>query len=94
MINLDQRPEKWQRSIEQLACYDIYPQRFSAVNGWELSLESINDVGVKYDIGMEGGFMGSIYKMDGNFKRSVELIYKVGQTYFCQKCLGARLELP
>jgi len=44
MINLDERPEKWQMSIAQLASYGIIPYRFSAVNGWELSLEDINDV--------------------------------------------------
>ena len=49
MINLDQRPGKFQKSCEQLHPYNIYPYRFSAVNGWELSLKSINNVGVKID---------------------------------------------
>jgi hypothetical protein len=34
MINLDQRPEKWKLSVDQLAPYGITPCRFSAVNGW------------------------------------------------------------
>ena len=41
MINLDERPEKFQTCIERLAPYEIDPYRFSAVNGWRLSLDQI-----------------------------------------------------
>ena len=44
MINLDQRPEKFEKCINQLHPFGIYPYRFSAVNGWELTIEAINDV--------------------------------------------------
>jgi GR25 family glycosyltransferase involved in LPS biosynthesis len=87
MINLDQRPEKWQRSIDQLLPYHIIPYRFSAVNGWELSLETINDVGLKYSPEMHGGFMGTSYPMTDHFDPSHELIQNFGQTYFCH-CLS------
>ncbi|NGX47393.1 MAG: hypothetical protein K1000chlam3_00766 [Chlamydiae bacterium] len=83
MINLDQRPEKFERSINQLHPYGIYPYRFSAVNGWELSLEEINDVGVKYTPDMDSNIMGSFFLFDGNFKRHDEFIQKYGRTYFC-----------
>lgn len=83
MINLDQRPEKYQRSIEQLHPYGIYPYRFSAVNGWELSLETINDLGVKFALSMRGGFMGTCYLMENNFVEHHERITQYGQTYFC-----------
>jgi len=83
MINLDQRPEKWKLSIDQLAPYGIEPLRFSAVNGWELSLEAINDVGLPYSIEMEGNFMATSYHLDGNFEPSHELILNYGQTYYC-----------
>ncbi len=82
MINLDQRPEKFQMSIEQLAPFNIHPYRFSAVNGWELRLEDINDVGVKYSPEMEGGFMATSYHLDGERKPSHEVIASYGQTYF------------
>ncbi len=49
MINLDERPEKFEKSIQQLHPYGIYPYRFSAVNGWKLSLNTVNDVGIKYE---------------------------------------------
>ncbi len=87
MINLDVRPEKYQMSIEQLDPYGIYPYRFSAVNGWELSVETISDVGVKYAPEMEGGFMATSYLLDGNLEQHHELISNYGQTYFCH-CLG------
>ncbi|NGX26897.1 MAG: hypothetical protein K940chlam6_00823, partial [Chlamydiae bacterium] len=83
MINLDQRPEKFEKSINKLHPYGIYPYRFSAVNGWELSLEDINNIGVKYAPGMVGGFMGTIYLPDDEFQASHELIQNYDRTYFC-----------
>ncbi len=82
MINLDQRPEKFQMSVDQLTPYGIKPFRFSAVNGWELSLEAINDVGVRFSTEMEGGFMGTSYHFNGDGKPSHEVIQNYGQTYF------------
>lgn len=62
MINLDQRPEKFLASSQQLLLYGIDPYRFSAVNGWELTLDQINDVGVKFAPGMKGGFLSTRYR--------------------------------
>jgi len=82
MINLDQRPEKWNKSLNQLQPYGITPYRFSAVNGWELTLDDVNDVGLKFTPGMQGGFMGTSYRLDGNWEPSHEVIQNHGQTYF------------
>jgi GR25 family glycosyltransferase involved in LPS biosynthesis len=82
LINLDQRPEKLRMSLSQLAPYGVFPHRFSAVNGWELSLEAINDVGVKFSPFMEGGFMATCYHLDQNRRPSHEVIENLGQTYF------------
>ena len=91
MINLDQRPEKYQKSLDQLLPYGIHPYRFSAVNGWELSAETIDDIGVKYGPGMLGGFMGSCFLSDDRSPTDVEVEY-YGQTYFChgtsRGCIG------
>jgi GR25 family glycosyltransferase involved in LPS biosynthesis len=87
MINLDQRPEKWKFSVDQLAPFGIYPYRFSAVNGWELSLEDINDVGLKFSPEMEGGFLCTRYRLDGNFEPSHEVLQNYGDTCFCH-CLS------
>ncbi len=84
MINLDERPEKWHKSAIQLAEYGIYPYRFSAVNGWNLSLEAINDLGLKFASDMDPkGIMGTKYPLDKNFKAIHEKIGKVGEIYFC-----------
>ncbi len=83
MINLDERPEKFKSSLDQLSPFQIYPYRFSAVNGWNLSLEALNDVGIKYSVEMEGGFLGTCYPLEGNFEPSHEIIEKYGQNYFC-----------
>ncbi|MBX7066657.1 MAG: glycosyltransferase family 25 protein [Parachlamydiales bacterium] len=79
LINLDERPEKLRTSLDQLSPFQIYPYRFSAVNGWKLTLEEINDIGVIYSPEMEGGFMGTSYH---TFEPSHEVIQNFGQTYF------------
>ena len=83
MINLDERPEKFQTSREKLEPYGIYPYRFSAVNGWHLTLEAINDLGVCYTLAMPKGIMGTCYLPNGNFDAHHEMISKPGRTYFC-----------
>lgn len=83
MINLDQRPEKYAHSIDQLAPYGIVPYRFSAVNGWELTFETINDVGVKYDPWMRQGLMGTCYLPEDGGAPRHEVMQVSGQNYFC-----------
>ncbi len=82
LINLDQRPEKLTRTLDQLSNYGIYPYRFSAVNGWELTIDAINDVGVKYYPEMNGGLMATCYH-DSAFVPSHEIIQNYEQNYFC-----------
>ncbi len=83
MINLDQRPEKFKSCTDQLHPYGIYPYRFSAVNGWELTLEDITDAGLIFKPGMEGGFLGTSYLPGNNLEPVHGLIENYGQTYFC-----------
>jgi GR25 family glycosyltransferase involved in LPS biosynthesis len=83
IINLDQRPEKWKSCIDQLMPFGIYPYRFSAVNGWELPLEAINDVGVKYESWMESGKWGTCYLIEDKGEPKHELVYELGKNYFC-----------
>lgn len=88
IINLDQRPEKLAKSLAQLHPYSIYPCRFSAVNGWELTLDTINDVGVKFEAGMQEGIWGTSYVMqNGMLTPEHEVMYPSGKTYFVH-CFG------
>ena len=82
MINLDERPEKFASSSSQLTPYGIFPLRFSAVNGWKLTLEDINDVGLVYDSWMESGVWGTYYPLDGGGKSVHEIVGTEGRTYF------------
>ncbi len=82
-INLDQRPEKFATCTKQLNVYGIYPCRFSAVNGWELSLETINDLGVKYAPWMTNGQWSTWYPIEGDGKPQHEIVHEIGRTYFC-----------
>ena len=80
MINLDQRPEKFAKAQAQLSLYGIEPYRFSAVNGWELSLETINDVGVTLEPWMAMGRFATYYEA---FMEQHEIVHQIGRTYFC-----------
>lgn len=82
-INLDQRPEKFAHCLAELAPYGIYPYRFSAVNGWELSLETINMLGIPYQKGMVKNLWGTAYLPDGDFEPLHEVMHVQGRTYFC-----------
>lgn len=82
-INLDQRPEKFAHCVGELAPYGIYPYRFSAVNGWELSLDAINSLGVQYQSGMAKNLWGTAYLPEGNFEPYHEVMHVEGRNYFC-----------
>lgn len=81
MINLDRRPEKFVQSSVGLNPYGIYPYRFSAVDGMELSLETINDVGLKYQTTMNPLFATS-FPFEAEGKLSHGFTAEIGQTYF------------
>lgn len=55
LINLDQRPEKWQNSINQLLPYGIFPERFPGIYGWKLTPEELNEMALKFEPGMWTG---------------------------------------
>lgn len=98
MINLDERPEKFAQSAEQLHRHGIYPYRFSAVNGWKLPLSTINELGYKHDplISFDGNAVCTYFIKDacGLEKDKLSTILKIepiitpGRTYFCK---GLRL---
>lgn len=83
MINLDQRPEKYSQTIDELAPFSITPYRFSAVNGWELSMEDINEVGIKYEPWMKRDLMGTYYLPGNNNEPQHEIMQVTGRNYFC-----------
>lgn len=56
MINLDQRPEKWESAFNELAPYWIWPERFSGIYGWTIPPEVLNDIGLKFQHGMWTGY--------------------------------------
>jgi len=91
MINLEQRPEKFARSAKELGIYGIEPYRFLAVNGWELSAETVTDVGIKYEPWMTLGHMMATYYDPQNWKEAHhEYPCQKNRTYFCHcMSLGA-----
>ena len=83
MINLDERPEKFEHSIKELALYGITPYRFSAVNGWDLPLEVLNEIGIKYEPWMRQGLMGTCYLVEDNGEPRHEIMQMNDRNYFC-----------
>jgi len=83
MINLDQRPEKFARSTKQLASYDVFPYRFSAVNGWEIPFETINKLGVGFKVGMKKNLWATAYLPEDAGKAHHEIMQVEGRNYFC-----------
>ncbi len=61
LINLDQRPEKLKRCIEQLQSFDITVQRLPAIYGWSLTQEAFNDIGMKFDHPMDFTFDRQVF---------------------------------
>jgi GR25 family glycosyltransferase involved in LPS biosynthesis len=85
MINLDVRPEKYEKAQNELSPYGIKPFRFSAINGWELPSSVVQDIGIKYKKGMDCGFMATYF--DENLRQCHETVSKEGRTYFVH-CIG------
>jgi len=80
VINLDERPEKWQRMQKLLLERGIRANRFAAINGWKLSTEAIKELmGPYHKPTMTGGNIGcylshfSVYK--DAFERGYKLIW-------------------
>lgn len=84
MINLDQRPEKYERTMNALKPYGIFPYRFSAVNGWNLSFEAIDELGVMVEPGMSHGPICSVFRhVNGEEIASFEIMSEPGVAYYC-----------
>jgi len=60
LINLDDRTEKLERSLKQCKDYNINPYRFSAINGQDLSLEEMQDIGFRMKRGVDAAHLGKL----------------------------------
>ncbi len=84
MINLDARPEKYERTMSALRPYGINPYRFSAVNGWELSFEALDELGVMLEVPQPFGTLCTVYRhVDGEEYWSHEYMKEPGISYYC-----------
>lgn len=81
VINLDQRPSKFEETQSQLISYSIDPYRFSAVNGWELSHHDLNQLGFIPNKSEQTPLMGTTYPTS-DFSAHHEKIGKKEVCYF------------
>lgn len=73
MVNSDERAEKHKSSLEQLVSSGIIPCRFSAVNGWNLLLETTNSIGIPYELWMQGGIWRTSYSIIMEYTQSDQI---------------------
>ena len=88
LINLDQRPEKKEKSLAELAKYQLLAYRFPAIYGWDLSADVLYNIGVPFTKNMEG----SKWALDGGNDLSLEFLSSrsLGKTLFSSSMtLGA-----
>jgi len=84
LINLDERPEKYAKTMEALVPYEIEPYRFAAVNGWNLSFEAIDELGAFYKPGDPEGPISSVFRhAAGQEHMSFEIMKEEGVSYYC-----------
>ena len=81
MINLDKRPEKFAAASNELLPYHIFPYRFSAVSGWELTKSDLNELGVKFNSSMKKNLWGTSYPFDDLLPQH-EIMHVPGKNYF------------
>lgn len=84
MINLDTRPEKFSAASAELEPFEIYPYRFSAVNGWELPNRVKEQIGMKVVPDPDKPkYLGTVYWEDNGVEyRSTAFIDNSETTYF------------
>jgi GR25 family glycosyltransferase involved in LPS biosynthesis len=82
VINLDERPEKYQNTLQQLSPYGIIPYRFSAVNGWNLSLTVLNELASAYEPRMGSGRWGTSYPVEAGGMPCHEIMHVPGKRYY------------
>lgn len=84
VINLDPRPEKYEKTMDAFRPYNINPYRFSAVNGWQLSFAALDELGIIFDASMPEGPIASVYRhVDGEEFHSHEIMKTPGVCYYC-----------
>jgi GR25 family glycosyltransferase involved in LPS biosynthesis len=83
MINLNPRPEKYERTMNALRPYGINPYRFSAVNGWKLSFEALDELGIVFEPWMPNGPVATVFRhVNGKEIQSFEIMKEPGIAYY------------
>jgi hypothetical protein len=82
LINLDERFEKWEKCHSQFKHFGIAPYRFSAINGWNLSLKTINEMGLKFMPGMRGNRIAAHYSTSHTPEFKFLVASNYGKTFF------------
>lgn len=60
VINLNERPERWERTQSMCQKYHIYPNRVSAINGWLIPDEEQDELAHPFPRRLRGGQLGCL----------------------------------
>jgi len=77
VINLEERPEKWERTQKLFSAQGIKINRFSAINGWKLSHEIQKELAGPYPLRLRGGQLGCLLSHLSIVKDAYEKGYNV-----------------
>ena len=90
LINLDQRPEKRKKVLSKLEPYGISPFHFPAIYGWDLSIDALNDIGLKFRPGMlKNKWVWQYCTQNDGPQEEFLRDGLYGNTYYCRMTPGA-----
>ena len=83
LINSDENPEKYERSLNALRPYNINPYRFSAVDGMALSFSALDELGIILKHPAAYGPIATVFRHEnGQEYPSFEIMKEPGVSYY------------
>ena len=62
VINLNRNTNKWKRISDRLLTWNIIPYRFEAIDGWKLTNQEINEIGVRFTENMDDMKVSDVHR--------------------------------
>ncbi len=77
VINLNERPERWQRIERLLEERGIHANRVAAINGWQLPADVVKKLTGPYPVKITGGALGCLLSHFSVYKDALERGYNL-----------------
>lgn len=76
LINLDKRPEKLEKSLNELKRFNLKAHRFAAINGWALSQDELDSIALNISPEMQLGRWACQLKQNKNLPKEYYFLDK------------------